>query len=86
MSSLAGIKPHMEVIGADGVKVGTVIAITGDRIQLSRADAGMGHHEGHHHYVPAALVAGLEDGRVRLAAAAAVAVLDEEEEDGSSIN
>lgn len=83
MTSLSGIKPHMEVIGADGVKVGTVEAITGDRIQLNRGAAGVGSHEGHHHYIPAALVAGVEDDRVRLSANAAVAVLDEEEEDGS---
>jgi len=79
MTDLSQILPHAEVIGADGVHVGTVDAIEGDRIKLTKADSGEGSHEGHHHFIPGALVAEVEDGIVRLSANAAVAVTFEEE-------
>jgi hypothetical protein len=76
------IREHMEVIGADGVHVGTVDGVEGDRIKLTRRDSGMGGHEGHHHYLPKGLVAEVEGDKVRLSANAAVAAeLFEEEED-----
>jgi hypothetical protein len=80
MSSIDQIKEHMEVIGADGVHVGTVDAIEGRRIKLIKADSGLGSHEGHHHYVPVGLVADVEGDKVRLSANAAVAVQFAEEE------
>jgi hypothetical protein len=43
------IKERMEVIGADGVHVGTVDKIEGNRIKLTKKDSGEGSHEGHHH-------------------------------------
>lgn len=79
------IKDHAEVIGADGVHVGTVDHVDGDRIKLTRKDSGEGAHRGHHHFIPLALVADIEDGQVRLSANADVAVTFEEEEDGRSI-
>lgn len=82
MSDLSGIREHMEVIGADGVHVGTVDTVEDGRIKLTKADSGEGSHAGHHHYVEGALVAGIEGDKVRLSANAAVAVLFEEEEDG----
>ena len=42
MSSIDEVKEHMEVIGADGVHVGTVDAIEGQRIKLIKADSGQG--------------------------------------------
>jgi hypothetical protein len=66
------IREHMEVVGADGVHVGTVDGIEGDRIKLTKADSGMGLHEGHHHYIPASLVAEVEADVVRLSANADV--------------
>jgi hypothetical protein len=81
--NLSTIKEHMEVIGADGVHVGTVDSIEGDRIKLSREDSGEGSHEGHHHFVAGSLVAGIEGDKVRLSADADVALLIETEEDGS---
>ena len=84
MSDLTQIREHMEVIGADGVHVGTVDAIEGQRIKLTKADSGQGSHEGHHHYVSTGLIAGVEGDKVRLSANAAVAVqFEEEEEDGA---
>jgi hypothetical protein len=73
----------MEVIGADGVHVGTVDHLDGDRIKLTKADSGEGSHKGHHHYVSTGLIAGIEGNQVRLSANADVAVnIFEEEKDG----
>ena len=82
MADLSQIKEHAEVIGADGVHVGTVDHVDGNRIKLTKKDSGGGSHKGHHHYVPGGLVAGIENGVVRLSANAAVAVTFEEEQAG----
>jgi hypothetical protein len=73
------IKEHMEVIGADGVHVGTVDKIEGNRIKLTKADSGEGSHKGHHHFIDKGLVAEIEGNKVRLSANASVAVTFEEE-------
>jgi hypothetical protein len=73
------IKEYMEVIGADGVHVGTVDKIEGNRIKLTKKDSGEGSHKGHHHYIDRGLVAGIEGNKVRLSATGAVAVTMEEE-------
>lgn len=83
MADTSLIREHMEVIGADGVHVGTVDKVEGDRIKLIKADSGQGSHEGHHHYVSTGLVAGVEGDQVRLSANADVAVtIFEEEKEG----
>lgn len=79
--NLSNIREHMKVIGADGVPVGTVDGVEGDRIKLTKADSGEGRHEGHHHYIPGDLVADIEGDEVRLSANADVAVSFEEEAD-----
>ena len=79
------IQEHAEVIGADGVHVGTVDRVEGDRIKLTKKDSGAqvvegsGSHEGHHHYISLGLVADVEGDKVRLSANADVAVTFEEE-------
>jgi hypothetical protein len=73
------IKEHMEVIGADGVHVGTVDKVEGRRIKLTKKDSGEGSHRGHHHYIDRGFVAGVEGNKVRLSAIGAVAVTLEEE-------
>jgi hypothetical protein len=73
------IRPHMEVIGADGVHVGTVDRVEHGRIKLTRADSGEGSHKGHHHFIDLGLVADVEGKKVRLSANAVVAVTLEEE-------
>ena len=73
------IKEHMEVIGADGVHVGTVDKVEGNRIKLTKADSGEGKHKGHYHFIDLSLVAEVEGQKVRLSANAAVAVTMEEE-------
>ena len=79
MAGVAGIKEHMEVIGADGVHVGTVDRIEGGRIKLTRKDSGEGSHKGHHHFIDDGLVAEIEGSKVRLSANADVAVTMEQE-------
>ena len=73
------IKEHMEVIGADGVHIGTVDRMESGRIKLTKKDSGEGSHKGHHHYVDKSLVADVEGNKVRLSANADVAVTMEQE-------
>jgi hypothetical protein len=80
MSGFEDIRDHMEVIGADGVHLGTVDRIEEDRIKLTKADSGEGGHQGHHHYISRGLVAEVEGDKVRLSANADVALTFEEEE------
>lgn len=80
MAGFDDIREHMDVIGADGVHIGTVDKIEGDRIKLTKVDSGMGGHEGHHHYISRGLVADIEGDKVRLSANADVALTFEEEE------
>jgi hypothetical protein len=79
------IKEHMEVIGADGVHVGTVDSVQGGRIKLTTKDSGGGAHKGHHHYIKRSLVAEVEGNKVRLSANADVAVTMEQEKSGNSV-
>lgn len=87
MTDTSQIREHMEVIGADDVHVGTVDKVEGDRIKLTKKDSGAeiegaeGSHAGHHHYISAGLVAGVEGDKVRLSATAANAIMFQEEED-----
>ena len=85
MSGFEDVREHMEVIGADGVHLGTVDRIEGDRIKLTRPDSGIAHQE-HHHFIPRGLVAEVEGDKVRLTARADVAAdLFEQEESGQPI-
>ena len=87
MTDASAIREHMEVIGADGARIGTVDRVDGDRIKLTKVEgfgeqmeAAEGSHAGHHHYISLGLVAGIEGDQVRLSASGANAVLFEEEE------
>lgn len=85
MVDKSDIKEHAEVIGADGVHVGTVDRVEGGRIKLKKLDSGEGSHESHHHYIDLGLVADIEGGTVRLSANGDVAVTFEEEKDGTNV-
>lgn len=86
MSGIEDIREHMEVIGADGVHIGTVDRVEGNRIKLIRADSGIG-HEGDHHYIPQGLIAEVEGDKVRLSARGDVVVdLFEQEQSGQPID
>jgi hypothetical protein len=72
----SAIKEDMNVIGADGVHIGIVDRLEGERIKLTKADSPQtGDGAGaKHHYLPAGLVAAVEGDTVRLSATAANAV------------
>jgi len=47
--SMGRVTEHMEVLGSDGEKIGTVEAVHGDRIMLAKTDENAG---GHQHSIP----------------------------------
>ena len=72
MADTSQIREHMEVIGADGVHVGTVDHLDGERIKLTKNDSastqdGQG---AKHHYLPVGLIAEVEGDKIRLSATA----------------
>jgi hypothetical protein len=73
----------MEIIGADGVHIGTVDKVEGKRIKMTKADSGS--HGDHHHYLSEGLVAAVEGNQVRLSATGASALLMEEEDTGGAL-
>ena len=81
MVDISQIQEHAEVIGADGVHVGTVDHVDGDRIKLTKNDSPQAHdgQGAKHHYISIGLVADVEDGKVRLSATGANAVTLEED-------
>ena len=79
------ITQNMEVIGADGVHIGTVDGVANGRIRLAKRDSGEGQHKGHEHFIDLGLVADVEEQRVRLSANAAVAVTFEEDRSGKPV-
>lgn len=83
MADLSQIREHMEIIGADGVHIGTIGKVEGDRIKMTKADSGS--HGDHHHYFSGGLVAAVEGDQVRLSAAGSAAVLLEEEKGGEPL-
>ncbi|MCD2324034.1 DUF2171 domain-containing protein [Sphingomonas sp. IC-56] len=56
--SLSRVTEHMDVVGSDGVHVGTVDKVRGDRIILTKSDAAAG---GHHHSIPSRWVQTVDD-------------------------
>lgn len=84
MIDLGQIREHMEIVGADGVHIGTVDKVEGNRVKLVKADSGS--HGDHHHYFSVGLIAAVEGDRVRLSANGDAAVLLEEEEGGEPLS
>ena len=59
MTPMSQIKDHMNVVGSDGMHVGTVDHMEGqDRIKLTRSDQGAGSQ---HHYIPVDWVDRVDD-------------------------
>lgn len=81
----AEIKPGMEVIGADGVHVGVVDGVEGDRIRLKKRDS-FGTHAATSLFIETGFVAGVEGDKVRLSANADIAVTLEEEQSGRPVD
>lgn len=69
----SAIKEHMTIVGADGVHLGTVDHLDGERIKMTKTDspATQGGEGARHHYIPAGLVASVDGDTVRLSATAA---------------
>lgn len=85
MTDLTQIREHMEVVGVDGEPVGRVDGVEVDRIKLTKGSGPAG-HEGHHHYLPADLVAGVEGNHVRLNTTAASAFVYLQEGEGADLS
>lgn len=83
MVDFSQISERMEIVGADGVHIGTVDKVEGNRIKMTKADSGS--HGDHHHYLSEGLVAAVEGNQVRLSATGASALLLEEEGSGEAI-
>lgn len=56
--SLQKVDEHMEVVGSDGEKLGTVDKVRGDRVILTKNDAQAG---GHHHSFPSGWIQSVDD-------------------------
>lgn len=80
MDNASKVKPGMEVVGADGVHVGVVEALDGDRIKLAKRDPAHGGESKHSHYIPVNDIASTEGGKLWMSATAALVPLNEEEE------
>ena len=74
--TVEGIQTGAEIIGADGVHVGTVDRVDGRRIKIRRKGALTGRK----HFIDMGFVADIEHGVIRLSANADVAILFEDEE------
>ncbi|SDR59058.1 hypothetical protein SAMN05519103_06301 [Rhizobiales bacterium GAS113] len=79
------VKKNMEVIGADGVHVGTVARVENGKIKFTKADSGEGSAKGHHRFIDLGLVADVEERKVRLSANAAIALTLGQEQSGEPV-
>ena len=69
------INQHMEIIGSDGVHVGVVDAVEGNRIKLTKASGD----DGKHHYISTSTVQDIKGNTVTLTTTADVAISSEQE-------
>ena len=73
------VKERMEIVGADGVHVGTVDRIEGDRLNLTKPEIGQRPHLNRQHFLPTSLIDRVEGNQVRLSANGNVTTQFEEE-------
>jgi hypothetical protein len=85
MINASQIQEHAEIIGSDGIHVGTVDRVEGDRIKLIKSENQAGHQD-HHHFIELDVVETVQDNRVHLSVSSAEALSEEEEQDGRAIN
>ncbi|NEU95619.1 DUF2171 domain-containing protein [Bradyrhizobium uaiense] len=78
------IKEGMEVVGFDGVKIGVVDGVEGDRIKLKKSESD-GYHKRHHHYIGMDFVDSITDQKVRLCSDANIVEFFEEEKSGRPV-
>jgi hypothetical protein len=63
MVNASQIREHMEVVGSDGQRVGTVDKVEGDRIKLTKNDPQA---QGQHRYLPLDIVESVQQNAVQL--------------------
>ena len=85
MINASQIQEHAEIIGSDGIHVGTVVRVEGGRIKLTKAENPVGHQD-HHHFIELDAVETVQDNRVHLSISSADALSREEEQDGRAIH
>ena len=68
MYNASEIKGRMDIVGADGVLVGTVDRIDGDRLNLTRPANGKKPDDHRQHFLPTDLIASVTDNKVHLSA------------------
>ena len=68
------VREHMEIVGSDGVHVGTVDHVEEHRFKLTKA----GSPDGRHHYLATAHVQDIKGNTVTLTVSAAEAIASEE--------
>lgn len=66
------VPEHAEVLGSDGVHVGTVDHVDGDRIKLTKSSSNK--RDGEHHCIAKSLVADIRGASVTLTVTAAEAI------------
>lgn len=76
MSTFKDIKPDFEIIAADGIRIGHVDKVAGDRIKLQKHETD--NDKEPVRYISEMLVASVHDGIVRLSANSDVAISMEE--------
>lgn len=86
MVEASQITEDMEIVGADGVHMGIVDHMDGDRIKMKRKDKDHGVKMDHHHYIPMGNVASVDGGKVWLSADAANARQLLQEKDGAPVD
>jgi hypothetical protein len=82
MINASEIREHADVVGADGLHVGTVDRVEGGRIKLTRNENDPG-HQNHHHFISLSNVEAIEGGRIKLSVQGKDAI---EEADGSAFH
>ena len=85
MATASDIQDGMEIVGADGVHVGVVDHMDGQRIKMKRKDPEHGQHDSHHHFLSLSAIASTDGGKLWLSADAANARQLFEEEDGTPV-
>ena len=68
MFNASEIKGRMDIVGADGVLVGTVDRLDGDRLNLTRPANGRKPDDNRQHFLPADLIASVTGNKVHLSA------------------
>ena len=71
---MPSIRSGMNVIGADGVHIGTVDEVVGRRVRITKADSRLGARKGQTYYIDIGLVVEVDRWKVRLFVNSAVAV------------